>query len=138
MPNFGKLSYGNTTVLELGGGKSYLLESFSFTFTQPVDIKGKAQQEVIAGAMEMTYDNLPSSEISKWMLNTRNYRDGHVKIYGEDGSLVQEIAFEKATCVSMDIRYIQSGSGYCMTHLIVQARSITVDHITVENTWQNI
>ncbi len=131
--------YGYTTVLCLDGSpNAYELGNFSFTLSQPVDVRGKAQGEVRAGVLDMMFENLPSNEMSKWMLNTRNFRNGSVKIYGENGSVMQEVAFKKATCIGMDIRYMESGSGYCMTHLIVQAYSLTVDGVIVENNWKNI
>ena len=52
--------------------------------------------------------------------------------------MIQEVVFKKATCIGMDVRYVESGTGYCMTHLVVQAYSISVDSILVENNWKNI
>lgn len=131
--------YGYTTGLFLNGSKDgYELKNFSFTLSQPVDGRGKAQGEVVAGVLDMVYENLPSNEMSKWMLNPRNFRDGSIKIYGENKSLVQEVSFKKATCIAMDVRYMESGSGYCVTHLIVQAYSINIDSVLVENSWKNI
>lgn len=131
--------YGYRTILFLeGSAYGYELGNFSLTFSQPVDRRGKAQNEMCAGVMEMMYENLPSNELSKWMVNTYNYRNGSVKIYGEDESLIQEISFKKATCIGMNIRYMESGSGYCMTQLQVQAYSITIGGFMVENNWKNI
>ncbi len=131
--------YGYKTVLQIGGSaKAYELGNFSFSFSQPVDRRGKAQNEVQAGVLEMMFENLPSSEMSKWMLNSRCFKDGSVKIYGENGSMIQEVVFKKATCIGMNVRYVESGTGYCMTHLVVQAYSISVDSILVENNWKNI
>lgn len=131
--------FGYKTVLQLDGSNNgYELANFSFSFLQPIDHEGKAQSEVKAGVLEMLYENLPSNEMSRWMLNTRNFRDGSVQIYGENESLLQEVRFKKATCIEMDIRYMESGTGYCMTHLVVQAYSISVEDVLVENNWKNI
>ncbi|MBP5424125.1 MAG: type VI secretion system needle protein Hcp [Paludibacteraceae bacterium] len=131
--------FGYKTILQLDGSdKGYELTNFSFTFSQPIDREGKAQSEVKAGVLEMLYENLPSGEMSKWMLNARNFRNGSVQIYGENESLLQEVCFAKATCIGMDIRYMESGTGYCMTHLVVQAYSISVEDVLVENNWKNI
>jgi hypothetical protein len=131
--------FGYKTVLQIDGSASgYELGNFSFSFSQPVDRRGKAHNEVQAGVLEMTFENLPTSEMSKWMLNPRNFRDGSVKIYGENGSMIQEVTFKKATCIGMDVRYMESGTGYCMTHLVVQAYSVSVESVLVENNWKNI
>lgn len=131
--------YGYRTILFLDGSPyAYELGNFSISFSQPVDRKGKAQNEMKAGVMEMMYESLPSIELTKWMINPRNYRNGRVKIYGEDESVVQEIVFEKATCIGMNVRYMESGSGYCMSLLQVQALSITIDNLLVENNWKNV
>ena len=83
--------YGYMTVLHLdGSSKAYELGNFSITFSQPIDFRGKAQDEMQAGVMEMMYENLPSNEMSKWMVNSRNFRDGSVKIYGENVSIWQD------------------------------------------------
>lgn len=131
--------YGYMTVLHLdGSSKAYELGNFSITFSQPIDFRGKAQDEMQAGVMEMMYENLPSNEMSKWMVNSRNFRDGSVKIYGENGSVVQEVVFKKATCIGMNVNFMQSGTGYCMTQLQIQAYSISIDNFVVENNWKNI
>ena len=100
--------FGYKTILQIGGSaKAYELGNFSFSFSQPVDRRGKAQNEVQAGVLEMMFENLPTSEMSQWMLNSRSFKDGSVKIYGENGSMVQEVIFKKATCIGMNVKFME-------------------------------
>ncbi len=130
---------GYKTVLKLEGSKNpYELGKFSFSFAQPVGLDCKAQGEVRAGVMQMMFENLPTTELSKWMLMPRLFNNGCVVVYGENGMSVQRVFFENAKCVGMDIRYMESGKGYCMTHLVVQCQSLSVGGVSIENSWKNV
>lgn len=131
--------FGYKTILQIdGSNEEYELSSFSYSFSQPMGYDGKAQDEVQAGAMEMAFENLPTPLMSRWMLEPRFYRNGVVKIFGNDGAIIQKIDFQQATCIRMNMNYMESGSGYCMTQLTVQAKSLTTNNYMVENNWKNV
>jgi hypothetical protein len=44
------------------------LNSFSYSYNQAIDIRGKAQGEVRSGTLLLTFANLPPDEIIDWML----------------------------------------------------------------------
>lgn len=131
--------FGYKTLLRLEGAeKPYTLGSFSFNFVQNVGLDGNVQGEVRSGVMEMMFENLPTTELCRWMLMPRHYRNGCVTIYGENSQVVQTIVFMNAKCVGMDVRYMETGNGYCMTNFAVQCQTLTVEESSVDNCWNNV
>ena len=107
---------------------SYQLIGCEFGFAQGIDIKGQAQTEV-------TYPHLPNRDMIQWMLDARKYQNGAIVVHDNQGSTLEKILFEKATCVDMEISYIRQGKSYIATKLTVQAQKLTFGSEEFENQW---
>ncbi|KGN73692.1 hypothetical protein HQ47_07025 [Porphyromonas macacae] len=114
------------------------LENFSYSFSQAVDLEGKAQGEVRAGNLQLTFANLPTNEFIDWMLSPRKYKEGTIVLCDMRDTPLQKITFSKAACTGMDINYSQTGKAYMSTTITLQAKKLTVGEVIVENNWQNI
>ncbi|AEW19813.1 hypothetical protein TFKS16_2912 [Tannerella forsythia KS16] len=114
------------------------LNSFSYSYNQAIDIRGKAQGEVRSGTLLLTFANLPPDEIIDWMLNPRKYKDGSIVLCDMNDTPLQKISFENAACVGMDISYLESGNSYASTRITLRAKKMTVGNTVVENNWKNI
>ena len=102
---------------------SYQLIGCEFGFAQGIDIKGQAQTEVKGGTFYVTYPHLPNRDMIQWMLDDNQ------------GSTLEKILFEKATCVDMEISYIRQGKSYIATKLTVQAQKLAFGTEEFENQW---
>lgn len=114
------------------------MNSFSYSYNQAIDIRGKAQGEVRSGTLLLTFANLPPDEIIDWMLNPRKYKDGSIVLCDMNDTPLQKISFENAACVGMDISYLESGNSYASTRITLRAKKMTVGNTVVENNWKNI
>lgn len=137
--------YGYTVFLKIGAlnaaslvdmyKESYELAGCEYGFAQGVDIKGQVQTEVKGGTFHVTYPNLPTKDMIQWMLDARKYQNGAIVICDSEGSTLEKILFEKATCVDMELTYIQTGKSYIATKLTVQAQTLTFGSESFENQW---
>lgn len=126
--------FGYQVILEVGG-KKYDMDECKFGFTQSTDFKGQPQGEVYSGAIALSYPNLPTNEMLDWMINPRKYQDGVITTYNEDGTPLQKLEFQQATCVSMNIDYQNMGSSYCACHFTLVANKINIGGTAVDNEW---
>lgn len=114
---------------------SYQLIGCEFGFAQGIDIKGQAQTEVKGGTFYVTYPHLPNRDMIQWMLDARKYQSGAIVVHDNQGSTLEKILFEKATCVDMEISYIRQGKSYIATKLTVQAQKLAFSTEEFENQW---
>ena len=114
---------------------SYQLIGCEFGFAQGIDIKGQAQTEVKGGTFYVTYPHLPNRDMIQWMLDARKYQSGAIVVHDNQGSTLEKILFEKATCVDMEISYIRQGKSYIATKLTVQAQKLAFGTEEFENQW---
>ncbi len=137
--------FGYTVFLKIGAlsgasmmdlyKESYELLGCEYGFAQGVDIKGQAQTEVKGGTFHVVYPNLPNRDMIQWMLDARKYQSGVIVICDSEGSTLEKIQFEKATCVEMDLTYIRQGKSYVATKLMIQAQKLTFGNEEFENDW---
>ena len=71
----------------------------------------------------------------QWMLDARKYQSGAIVVHDNQGSTLEKILFEKATCVDMEISYIRQGKSYIATKLTVQAQKLAFGTEEFENQW---
>jgi hypothetical protein len=115
---------------------SYELEDCHFSFSQGVNTDGKAQTEVRGGTIHLTLANIPTNEILQWMLKSHKFEDGAIIICDENNAPLEKIFFLNATCVSLEINYVQAGKSYVNTKLILQAEKINVGDSNLNNQWK--
>ncbi|PVZ13329.1 type VI secretion system tube protein TssD [Porphyromonas loveana] len=120
----------------LSGGLE--LENCQYSFSQPMDSKGKAQGEVRGGSICMTFSNLPPDEIIDWMLNPRKYKDGTIVICGMNDEPLEKIVFTKAACTGLNLSYTRRGKSYAGTKITIHAQKLVVGSAMLENEWKNI
>lgn len=136
--------YGYKSFLKLGDVSSILnkdgfeLMSFSYSFEQSVDECGKPQGEVMAGSINMTFANLPTTDMLEWMINPRKFKTGMITTYDSHDEPLLKISFSKANCVDMRFEYNEMGKGYCTTSLTIVAKHMSVGDSSIDNDWQNI
>lgn len=114
---------------------SYELESCSFSFSQGVDANGSPQTEVRGGTIYITYGGLPLDDMLRWMLGSTQYEDGAIVVCNDNNEPLEKVYFEQATCVGLEMEYIQKGKTYIQTKITLQARKIKVGETTLENRW---
>ncbi|MDR3057995.1 MAG: type VI secretion system needle protein Hcp [Prevotella sp.] len=101
-----------------------------------MDARGKATTRVYGGSFDITLSQLPPFPIVEWALNSRKYMDGTIVVLDEENIPVSKVLFEHAACTCFDINYMQEGSGYVATKLLIQAEKIIVgDGIDFDNEW---
>lgn len=113
------------------------LAKCSYTFAKAIDGKGQVQSKVEGGTIEIELSTLPSKSIIQWALNPRKYESGMI-VFVDDGGVPQEkILFSDAACVSMEITYMQTGSAYIKTSLVLTAKKMMVGNTVFESRWIN-
>jgi hypothetical protein len=117
---------------------SYELLNCNYSFAQGIDQKGQPQTDVQGGAFHITLPNLPSPQIMKWMLKPQNKEDGCIVLCDADDTPLSKIFFKNAACIKLNISYMQKGSNYLMTQLILQPEKIIFGTTTFTNKWTNI
>jgi hypothetical protein len=114
---------------------SYELEDCHFSFSQGVNNDGKAQTDVRGGTMYLTLVNFPTNEILQWMLKSEKFEDGAVVICDADNTPLEKIIFKHATCVALEINYVQAGKTYINTKLTIQAEKVNIGDFALDNRW---
>lgn len=114
---------------------SYELEKCSYSFLQSTDTNGKPQTEVRGGNIHLTYGGLPQPDLLRWMLGSTKYEDGAIVVCDDNDEPLEKVFFEQATCVGLEIEYVQNGKNYIQAKVILQARKIRVSETTLENRW---
>lgn len=137
--------FGYTVFLKIGNPAStslldmykdsYELIGCEYDFSQGVDFKGQSQTEVKGGSFYVTYPHLPTLDMIQWMLDARKYQSGAIVIHDNQGSTLEKVLFEKATCVNMEISYMKQGKSYIATQLCIQANKLTIGSEEFENQW---
>lgn len=120
-----------------GKGTKFELSDFSYEIIQETDGVGKPQGEVRAGRLNLTFSNLPTTEMLEWMLHSRKYKNGEVVLYDMEDAPMQKVVFENAACVGMSVRYCETGEDYCTTNLTIVAKALQVGEVKMENDWKN-
>ena len=115
--------------------EAYELESCTYSFFQGVDHSGKPQMDVQGGAIYITYSGIPPQEILEWTLDARKYYDGTIVICDDSGQPLEKIGFEQATCVGLEIDYLQGGKGLFSTKIELRAHSLEVGTQFLTNRW---
>lgn len=114
------------------------LENFNYSFSQAIGINGKAQGEVYAGSLQLTFGNFPPNEIIEWMIDPRKYKNGAIILYDINDEPLQKITFERAACIGLDINYSEATRSYVSTQIVLQAKVLSVSDAIVENNWNNV
>lgn len=91
----GELSDGSITGLFQSG---YELEHCSYNFVQGIDNKGESQTRVHGGVIAFSIASLPSDDLIRWSLNSRNYLSGVIVLYDADNVAIEKTFFTGATC----------------------------------------
>ena len=95
----------------------------------------KDSYQLIGCTFYVTYPHLPNRDMIQWMLDARKYQSGAIVVHDNQGSTLEKILFEKATCVDMEISYIRQGKSYIATKLTVQAQKLAFGTEEFENQW---
>lgn len=113
------------------------LAKCSYTFAKGIDGKGQVQSKAEGGIVELELSSLPSKAIIQWALNPRKYESGMIVFSDDAGTPLEKILFTDAACISMEIIYMQTGSAYIKTSLIISAKKIMIGSTVFESRWVN-
>lgn len=137
--------FGHRSFLILGDSPSDILNllkggleisNCSFSFTQDMDINGKATSKVNGGVIEITIPQLPPPSIVDWAIDSRQYKNGSIIMLSSENIPIEKVFFENAACIDFEIEYAFSGKDYTTTKFIIYAERIIVgDGITFDNEW---
>lgn len=118
--------------------KGFELENFSYSLSQAIGINGKAQGEVRAGSLQLTFGSLPPNEIIEWMIDPRKYKNGTIILCDINDEPLQKITFERAACTGLTINYAGATRRYASTQIVLQVKILSVSDAIVENNWNNV
>lgn len=114
----------------------YELSSCDFSFQQGIDDTGRASTDVYGGTLSLTLPMLPPNEIIEWAINSRKYKKGVVVVLDEHNVPMEKIYFENAACISMNLDYMQSGTAYTFTKIIIRAEKLLFGNgLDFESNW---
>jgi len=115
--------------------ESYELDYCSYSFSQGINVDGKAQTEVHGGTINISISGIPPNDIIQWSLDSSKYNSGLIVICDDNDMPLEKIKFTDAACIGMEVAYIQTGKGYIVTKLMLQTRQLTIGHTTLDNRW---
>ena len=137
--------FGHRSFLVLGGGAADLISlikggnevaNFEISFEQGISDDGKAQTEVVGGAIHVVLPKLPGDDLIKWGIKSKEYRDGIIVTLDEENHPVNKIIFRHAACVGFQVAYKRTGSAYSSTMLTIQARDLILGkEVKKNNRW---
>lgn len=128
----GELSDGSITGLFHSG---YELEHCSYNFVQGIDNNGESQTRVHGGVISFSIAQLPSDELIRWSLNSRNYLSGSIILYDANNVPIEKTFFTGAACVNMKIVHENIGKSYASTNFIIHAQGMVIGKEKFENNW---
>lgn len=102
----------------------YEVANCEFSFQQGIDEQGKPSTRVFGGNISLTLPMLPSNEIIDWALNSYRYKDGTIIILDTDNVPINKLFFKRATCINLTFSYLQKGSSYSTTNIVLQAEEL--------------
>ena len=140
--------FGHKCVLRIGSTDSlgsitsllkvaYEVIDFRQAFEQGIDDKGEPQTNVKGGTFHCIIPQTPSEEIIDWALDSKSYLKGCFFFFDEEGMVIEKIIFTDAACVGLEIDYVERGSKYITTRLVIHARIVNyLNGVDFKNTWQ--
>ena len=119
----------------LFGKEGYELLHYDYNFYQNMDDKGKANSEVRGGQFRLLIDTLPTDELIEWGMKSYKYHDGEIGICPTDqnSSMVKTIRFERAYCTDFQLSFVEDGTSFVKTMLMLTAEVIYVGDERVWN-----
>ena len=138
--------FGHRSFLIIGGDEGgdiisllkngYEISSCQYSFQQGIDAKFKATTKVSGGAIHLTLSQLPPQPIIDWALRPRKYMDGIIVLVDAENVPLEKIFFKHAVCADMKVEYMQTGTTYMSTTILIHASQLILgDGVTFENEW---
>lgn len=138
--------YGHRTFLVLGTdvpfdiknlfSKGYESLYSNYSFSQGIDLHGKATTRVMGGRIDVTLPQIPTKEILEWALDHRAYRDGILISCDSNNQPIEKLYFYNAACVHLKLNYTDVGDSYTNTHLSIVAENLYLGDHRHKNEWQ--
>lgn len=116
--------------------KKYILEEFDIDFRQDINEKNQPDSEVYGGLITITISEPPSENLTAWMMNLQEKRDGEFRFLVNSAKIVEgaalQISFKEAYCVSYQKVIHPIGAGL-LTTLIISPKTIKIGNEEFEN-----
>lgn len=119
-------------------GRKYILEEFDLEFNQDIDNRNRPDSDVKGGLITLTISETPDSDLTTWMINSLERRDGELRFFANEekidqGSLL-DIIFKDAYCISYQKILNPKGSG-ALTTLIISPHKLQIGQEVYESSW---
>jgi hypothetical protein len=139
----GKLFFGkkvpSVVVKFFFRGQTYILEEFDIEFRQDTDEKNHPCDEMRGGIITVTISEPPSEQLTEWMINSYEKRDGEFHFFRNDNkireSAIMYIFFRDAYCTACHKTAHPQGAGL-LTALVITPRWIRIGNEEFENKWK--
>jgi len=116
-------------------GKSYDVEDFKISFSQPIDFKGQPQHEMLGGQLYVMLTEGADDNLYLWAKKETKLKSGSVLFQTDLGMTVLELNFTDAYCIHLG-RSINAHTG-TTTNLIISPKEISMNGVKHKNYWGN-
>lgn len=117
-------------------GKPYNVLHCLYNFEQPMDGTGKPAARPMGGRIRVTIEADGSYDLLHWMASPDQTKNGRIIFYKRDAmSKLQEIIFEKAYCVSLEVEFDAIDDSPLQKRIVISAKSLRIGDMTFDNNW---
>ena len=139
----GKLFFGkkdpSVVVKFFFRGQEYILEEFDIAFHQETDAKNHVAGEMSGGLITLTFSEPPGEQITEWMMNAYEKRDGEFRFLRNNGMInegaILYITFKETYCTDYHKIGNPQGAGL-LTTLVISPRWVRIGNEAFENRWK--
>lgn len=121
-------------------GQIFILEEFDMEFRQETDEKNRPSGEVYGGFITVTVSEPPGEQLTEWMINPYERRDGEFRFLRNEGKIQEgallHVLFRDAYCTEYHRTAHPQGAGL-LTTLVISPRRIRIGKEEFENGWKS-
>ena len=116
---------------------SYKLLHYTWSLNKAIDKNGKVQSSTRGGIIELIIPYFPSKELVFWAVNnSHSYKSGTIVLCDANDDRINQVRFENADCIGMEVNYSLYGKSFVATKLVISAKNINLTKtIAVANNW---
>lgn len=101
-----------------------------------MDGTGKPSARPNGGRINVTIEADGGYDLLHWMSSPDQTKNGSIVFYKRDAmSRLQEVIFEKAYCVSLEVEFDAIDDSPLQKRIVISAKSLKIGDMTFENNW---
>lgn len=117
-------------------GEVYNILNCTYTFSQPLDNKGKPSGTPYGGQIIATIESNGKTDLLHWMVSPDQHKNGSIIYYKRNAmSRLQELKFEKAFCVKYTEDFHAEDDVPMQIKIVISAQKIIIGDMEFENRW---